>query len=180
MVGIRIYDSDNIGQPVQGTIINGDLYQVQTAAGSTVKLFEAYAMAQQPQATQQNPNNVDITYNCHGYTWGAVNVQGHSFSIVQDADAKALIRDTLTQLTVAQALQELPSNLVYVLYDTNGNAIHSARGARMYGTSDGKLSPSNDGVNTKNEWQALNTSGTLADAMKVFKQYKDVKIYKWN
>lgn len=113
----------------------GKIWQVKTVNGSTLQLLEADPRDQQPPATKALPTFQDPSFNCHGFTFGAVGVVcpdgvTRSFQIPQDADAKAILAEKYTQITIDQAfnIRNNPADtrkLIFVFWK-DGKAQHSA------------------------------------------------------
>jgi hypothetical protein len=181
----EIWDDDGSGGKLAGTIVKGDAFSVKTVKGNSIIVFSALPMNQQPQATQNNAGNKDITFNCHGYSFNCTNVtcpdgKVRDFSIVQDKDIKTLVADACgAPINVAQASDVFFAHkLFYVFYDKNGQAVHSCVGALIFGSANGKLTEDSRAY-TKNGWDNLNNTGNvpLSDLHKLYKETTDIKMY---
>ena len=131
MVRRDVLTDTDPGTGVQ-VVETGTVWQVKTVKGSTITLFEDDPLAQQPAATRANPNFVDPSYNCHGYTFGATGIVDkngvtHSFKIPLSADVSTILADAYTKVNVDQAFAAASAGKsVYFIFSNAGGNQHSA------------------------------------------------------
>ncbi len=185
---LKFLQRGNVNNGKPGTTVNGEFWQVKTAQGSSLTLFASDPIGSQPKATRDNKEIQDITYNCHGFSFGCTGVacpdgKTRDFSMVQDKDVKALLNDAYTEVSAKQVDDDwftvgYTGKYAFVFYDKNGNAIHSALANVSYGLVDGKLSLENTGVQSKNGWESFQDNTNLKNLIKTYPEYRQIKIYK--
>jgi hypothetical protein len=69
-------------------------FTVETVTGEQITVAEPLPLANQPAATRDyvTANGRDITYNCHGFSFGMVGVAGHNFWLIDASEVNKLIK----------------------------------------------------------------------------------------
>ena len=113
-------------------ITNGVQWQVKTVKGTTINVFEADPLAQQPAASRAIQSYQDPSYNCHGYSFGATGIicpdgKTRDFQIYDGGDVKKILADKYTKVTVDQAFAAAGTKKLFIIFfDAAGNPVHSA------------------------------------------------------
>ncbi len=134
------YNTTASGEAPNGTkyTVYGSVWTADTCKGRQIKLFQANTLALQPASSQTQLKKAgaeDITYNCHGYTFGLSNVMvggvNRSFEIADAGSVTKLVEDALTEVSVSPADGSFPpvpaptrNQTVFVFYN-DGRPEHS-------------------------------------------------------